>query len=479
MDRDKVSLLVGNGLDIQIGGDDFQNKWIMVRLLAKAKAGKYDILFCEEKTGTPIICGEEIVELFKKLVPYANRIINEEFDDIVEEYGDNDLMEAFKDFKNSHTVPVKSIEEIGMEDWFLIFLLYLLGEQDILDQYEFVKQGIERMILDSIYCEGYIQKLYLKLNKTSSCYLSDFDKIFTLNYDNTIEALIKKNVYHLHGDFSTIHPSESIENALGYIRIAKNENVYFPDEYIHCNCTGILDFSGNRKYKYAVNMTKAFTVFENLKNDVKIDKTRVEDILPKLPNAQREIVKVGIEKDLNVGHNYFFDKLETLSGTLEIIGLAPQNDSHIFECINRSSVDNVVFYHYFGNKTAAEVDAEIKTMIIPINKAYNIKNVKNIWDKTKIIKPENTSNNISQKQLDVLNTLCFTEGITKEDIIWQLNSIPKFTLNSIVEMLKSEMEKDKYHQTPENEQKFAQNFKDFSKTLDVAALSPQALLYLY
>lgn len=78
MNRGKVSLVVGNGLDIQIGGDDFQNKWIMVRLLAKAKAGRYDILFCEEKTGTPIICGEEIVELFKKLVPYANRIINEE-----------------------------------------------------------------------------------------------------------------------------------------------------------------------------------------------------------------------------------------------------------------------------------------------------------------------------------------------------------------------------------------------------------------
>jgi hypothetical protein len=49
MEEGRVSLLVGNGLDIQIGGDDFQNKWIMVRLLAKAKAGKYDVLFCECK----------------------------------------------------------------------------------------------------------------------------------------------------------------------------------------------------------------------------------------------------------------------------------------------------------------------------------------------------------------------------------------------------------------------------------------------
>ncbi len=479
MDGGQVSLLVGNGLDIQIGGDDFQNKWIIVRLLAKAKVGKYDILFSDKKTGTPIIAGDKIVELFRDLVPYANRAINNEFDAIVEEYGDKDLADALKDFKDSHPVEVKSIEEIGMEDWFLIFLLYLLQEQDLLDQYEFIKQGFERMILDSIYCEGYIQKLYLKLNKASSNYLSEYDKIFTLNYDNTIEALIKKNVYHLHGDFNTIHPSESIENALGYIRISKNENVYFPDEYRHCNCTGILDFSGNRKYKYATDMTKAFIAFEKLKKDIKIDKIKMEDILTKVPDAQLELVKVGIEKDLNVGHNYFFDELETLSGTLEIVGLAPQNDSHIFECINKSSVDTVVFYHYFGNKTAAEVEAEIETMFIPINKDYTIKNVKNIWDKTKIIKPANASNDISQKQLELLNALSFTSEVTRDDIIWQLNSIPKFTRNAIIEMMKHEIEKSKYHQTPENEQKFAQNFKDFSSTLEIAALSPQALLYLY
>jgi hypothetical protein len=41
IDRKTNSLLLGNGLDVQVGGDDYQNKWIMVRLLAKAKA-KYE-----------------------------------------------------------------------------------------------------------------------------------------------------------------------------------------------------------------------------------------------------------------------------------------------------------------------------------------------------------------------------------------------------------------------------------------------------
>jgi hypothetical protein len=417
--------------------------------------------------------------LFKNLVPYANRIINKEFDEIVAVHDDINLIGALRDFKNKHTIQVESIEEIGMEDWFMIFYIYLLSEQDIFDQYEFIKQGIERMILDSIYCEGYIQKLYSKLNITARCFLSNYDKIFSLNYDNTIEALIKKKIYHLHGDFSTIHPSESIGNALGYTRIEKKENVQFPKEYIHCNCTGILDFSGNLKYKYADDMTKAFNAFANLKIDIKNGKIRVEDVLAKVAESQHDLYKNGIEKDLDIGHNYFFNELEALSGTLEIIGLAPQNDSHIFECINKSSVDNVVFYHYFGNMTEEEINAEITTMMLPIKKSYVIKNVKNVWDKTKILKPENISNTISQQQLDKLNALCFTTPITKEDIIWQLNLIPKYTRNIIIEMLKSEIEKEKYHQTPKNEQEFAQNLKDFSKTLDVASLSPQTLLYLY
>ena len=75
--------------------------------------------------------------------------------------------------------------------------------------------------------------------------------------------LIKKNIYHLHGDFSTVQPSESIENALGYTRMSKRKNVQFPKEYMHCNCTGILDFSGNLKYKYADDMTKSFKMFAN------------------------------------------------------------------------------------------------------------------------------------------------------------------------------------------------------------------------
>ena len=41
-DKKVNSVLVGNGFNIQIGGEDYLNKWIIVRLLAKAKTGEYE-----------------------------------------------------------------------------------------------------------------------------------------------------------------------------------------------------------------------------------------------------------------------------------------------------------------------------------------------------------------------------------------------------------------------------------------------------
>lgn len=202
-------------------------------------------------------------------------------------------------------------------------------------------------------------------------------------------------------------------------------------------------------------------------------------MLTKLPEEQTELFETGIEKNLEIGHNYYFNEFEELTGILEIIGLAPQNDTHIFECINRSSLDSVVFYYYFGNKSEAEIEAEIESISLPINKRYVIRNVCDIWKEAKITKPSNGSNNISQKQLDILNAMCFAGEIQRDEIIRQLNLIPKYTRKIIIEMLNHEIEKGKYHRTPKNEQELAQKFKDFSSTLKVAALSPQALLYLY
>ncbi|MCC9295966.1 bacteriophage abortive infection AbiH family protein [Clostridium sp. WLY-B-L2] len=479
MDRNYNSVLIGNGLDIQVGGDDYLNKWIIVRLLAKAKMGKYNMLFQDSQDRKPLITGDEIIELFSNMIEIANKARKNECKDLAETYGDKDLIDALKDFGQNYTCEIRSIEEIGMEDWLLILLLSLIKQEDILDQYESIKQGFERMIFDAIYCKGSIQKLHCKMNKLSKIYFSNFDNIFTLNYDNTIEKLTNRTVFHLHGDFKTKNHSENPQNAYGYLRVQKGQNIWFPPQFKHCNCSAILDFSGNRKYNYATNMTKAFLEFENLKEKVKKNEVELKNILEKLPTEQRELVNIGIEKNLYCGYNYHFQDFEQMTGTLTIIGLAPQNDSHIFSCINKSNINSVVFYHYFGAKNDDEIEAEIKTMSLPINKPYVIENVKVIWDEIGVFRPNKKNYGLSETQLKLLNALCPQKPIAINDILWQLNSIPTFTRRAILEMMTFEISKSKYHTTPKTGKEFFKRFIEFGKTLEVAAISPQSLYYIY
>lgn len=487
MDSSKTeSALIGNGLNIQIGGDDYLNKWLIVRLLAKAKAGEYDELFMDNK-GEPIVTGEGIIILFNKMVTIANSVRKNEYDQVVKDSNKVDIIQALKDFKARYTYKITSVEQVGMEDWFLILLLSLIEQSDILDQYESAKQGFERMILDSIYCGGEIQKLHLKLGKIARAYFKDFDNIFTVNYDNNLEYITQKPIFHLHGDFLIKSISENSNNVYGYIRKQKKQKVWFPPQFEHCNCNAILDFSGKRKYELATNMTKAYMEFEKIRKMSKDDKKNYVSLLAQLPKEQREIVEIGIEKDLILGHNYHFQDFEQLTGTLTIIGLAPENDAHIFKSINESNVENIIFYNYFGDKSDCRIAREIKSISLGIDKPYIIKNIQEVWEKTNLHKPKNSTTYMevlrnkkrSEFMMDFTNAVYGKSNVLIGDIVRQLKSIPKATEEVIYKMMHTEISKSRYHSTPQSEQELMQSFIDFGKTLEVSSISAQAFYFLY
>ena len=79
------------------------------------------------------------------------------------------------------------------------------------------------MMLDAIYNDGDIQSLYKDMGKPVKRWLLGFSKVFTLNYDNNVEDLIKRPVFHLHGDFRTLANSEDPHTLWGYMR---HQDVY-------------------------------------------------------------------------------------------------------------------------------------------------------------------------------------------------------------------------------------------------------------
>lgn len=480
------SVLVGNGIDIQIGGTDFLNKWIIVRLLANAKAGKYDELFKKTPDSAPSITGDELVKFFSEMPSLANRARNGDFDSLIDKSTESEVYDALADFKAKYDKEVKSPEEIGLEDWLLLLRLFLQEQSDLLPLFKTAKQGFERVVLDAIFCNGAIQQLHKNVRRKARDFFRGFDYLFTLNYDNTLEKITGKPIYHLHGDFETKALSENPQTAYGYLRQMCGEAVYFPQKFQHCNCNAILDYSGDNKYRLATALSSVLLEFDKLKLLYNDNRYEFDLLLSSFPIEQQKIIRVGVEQNLPFGFNYHFLDMEQLTGELTIIGIAPQNDSHLFECINRSNLDKVVFYNYYPYDRAPDP-------ILPISKTYEIKDVNEIWSSIELHKPSYTSsaaNEFSfkalknrtetQKFVDIFNTFeTAANAVSIEDIRDQLKSIPKDTEKSIVRMMITEMRKDEYHTSPESAEAQFKQFRKFGRTLVTSSLSPQALYFLY
>ena len=287
----KRSNLVGNGLDIQIGGMDFHNKWIITRLLAKAKSGKYDDLFKGPDASTPAVSGDDLTELFSNMPMLGNRARNGEFDSV----DDKITAEPLADFISRYPNEIQRPDEIGMEDWIFLMRIYLQEQADLFPFYTAIKQGFERVILDAIYCNGKIQQLHKNVSMKAREFFRGFDKVFTLNYDNTLEKITRKDVFHLHGDYNTKALSENPNTAHGYVRQKNGEAVYFHPKFQHCNCNAILDYSGDSKYSLAVALSNAQSGFKKLKILFGENREEFDSVLSSFPIEQREIIKIGIE----------------------------------------------------------------------------------------------------------------------------------------------------------------------------------------
>lgn len=480
------SVLVGNGIDIQIGGTDFLNKWIIVRLLADAKAGKYDELFKKSPDSNPSITGDELVKLFSEMPSLANRTRQGDFDSLIDKSTESEVYNALVDFKAKYDKEVKSPEEIGLEDWLLLLRLFLQEQSDLFPLFNTVKQGFEWVVLDAIYCNGSIQQLHKNVRKKAKDFFRDFDYWFTLNYDNTLEKITGKPVFHLHGDFETKALSENLQTAHGYVRQKGGETVYFPKKFQHCNCNAILDYSGDNKYRLAMALSSALSEFDKLKLLYNDNRDEFDLFLSSFPVEQQKIIGVGMEHNLPFGYNYHFHEMEQLKDELTIIGIAPQNDSHLFECINRSNLNKVVFYHYYPYDRAPDP-------VLPINKTYEIRDVRELWSSIELQSPSYTSLTAkefsfkalknraeTQKFVDVFNAFeTAANAVSIEDVRNQLRLIPKDTEKSIIRMMIAEMRKEEYQTAQESAESYFKQFRKFGRTLVISTLSPQALYFLY
>mgnify|MGYP000961820249 CR=1 FL=1 len=460
------SVLLGNGIDIQFGGKAYSNDFIMKRIIFNAKLNRYIPLF------DGLLSGEDIENIFRVFVETANKALNGDYDGA----GDSDDREAIEDFKNRYTAPVMKYYEIMLEDWFLMIRLYFITHDDLIDMWPSVKQGFERVILDAIYNEGMLSNIHQNMNKKVKRFFAGFDSIFSLNYDCNIEVLTGRDVLHIHGDYTVLADSENPDTVQGYIRQQAGQSVVI-EEFRHCFCNALLDYSGELKFRQASDIKKGVAEMDRWLQLSRRDEAEYKKQIALLKEKSEDaflFVSIYAENPaLKIGTDYHFEDLLNLEGELYIIGMSPNNDSHIFRCINESNLEKVWFYYLSKPDNA-----------IPITKPYELLSVKDLW---KSLNAEKKKYNCSfpipnnpevDKFINLFNAMSF-DPIPKEKIIDEVNSIPQFEADRLCKIVREELEEQKKRGNPKNEDETMRNIREISRIGLREGVLPSTLFMLY
>lgn len=422
----KKHVLVGNGINIQFGGPAYSSEFILKRIKYNCRLGKYDSLFGNK------ITGKELESIFKEFVNVANGIIEKRYNFIT---GDQDTIEAIDDFQKRYTQKVLLPHEIMLEDWLLLIHVFFLLNDDLKSIYQSVIQGIEQLLLDAIYNDGRLQGLHQYMNEDVKNFFNEYETIFTLNYDNNLEYLTRKKVYHLHGDFSVLTSSENPNTVLGYIRKKEGKIVALSDMK-HCYCNALLNYSGRLKYKTAIQNHIAILESERLIKRYESDYAfKVSVMLNDTIEAQ--LIRTKVEHpELQMATEYYFHVFEAIEGQLDIIGLSPNNDAHIFDAIlNNPKITKVTFY-YFGEKERSFVEENYP------KDRFKCESVQKLWSdlnsERKTYNCNYTVPNGGRDIIEALNILSDDE-VSFDRIQKQINQIPQSEMIRLSRIVKQEL----------------------------------------
>ena len=460
-EKNMKSILVGNGVNIQFGGKAYTSEYILQRIKYKAKQDKYRELFADS------ISGKEIVIFLDNLVDFCNGILNNKYDNLITSNDDRAVLQEFKErYKNWNITESK---DIMLEDWFFLIHIFFLKNPDLIENEKNAIQGFEMLVLDAIYNNGAIQEVHKKSNREYKRFLRSFDKIFTVNYDNNIEALVGKEVFHLHGDFSTLADSENPSTVNGFIRTRDNKTVIIPN-YEHCFCNALLNYNGKLKYKKAqenhksnIELQKCYDNFNS--NPQNFDK--ISELSPEI----YELITTKIKyPELQMATEYHFEEFSNIDTEIHILGLSPNNDSHIIDLINKNDKLKTVFFYYFTSqeeKQARKIFSTKKLKCIQVNDLW-----KQLDCKQKIY---NCNYNIDYSKMNILE-ICklFSEypSATTEKIDKEINSIPKFEMSRLANLAKKTLSAQI---TPKSEEELKQLLAEISFIALREGISPPVL----
>jgi len=320
-------LLIGNGVIIQYGGSAYLNSSIVKRAIDNIRCGRYPChLYPEE-------CADFVFALHKEHA----RVLRGEYDKYALTSYDRSSLEDFK--RRYAKERSYSVEEVGFEDYFLLFEL-VYNKQGTGNPDRFNCRGVlRRMFLDSVYNAGGIETVHEHFPPRFISWLKRHDHVFTTNYDSNLETVTGTNVYHLHGSFrdlSETYDPNSFRNQLDDDLLdGETVDANYPHLYSSCLISYVGDLKSYSMTQSSLANSAMDKFASGYNNDPHIRQLIEEmDESNDLTRRLKESIRLKAERpDLKHSEKYPYKMLEQVTGSLEVIGLSPSNDGHLFSQI--------------------------------------------------------------------------------------------------------------------------------------------------
>ena len=370
------NLLVGNGINIQFNKKDYTTQQLVLRILKNCDREDFPSHII---VNFPYLLKNYIGQLFLE----ARDILEDKYDSYTNCFAEVESLKSFKK-RYKDKINILRITDIGFEDYYLINDLVCHKTNTQNPKQYYIREAMRIAYSYAIYNDGKINTLYQEYTRKFIDYLIGFDNIFTTNYDLNVELATQKQVYHIHGQFdkkSDVYLLNSFRNQLPDAPIKEIE---IDENYFYLYSNALTTHSGAYKELQIKQISQANSVVEKMamayNNDPKIkqevDSWTIE--ANKLTaNMGYAIQLKAVNPSLTFSDNYHFDIFKNITGTLQILGLSPWNDFHIFESVNDSDIDKCVYYYF----DESECD-KIKELLPELNVQGKLEflSVKAFWE---------------------------------------------------------------------------------------------------
>lgn len=249
------------------------------------------------------------------------------------------------------------------------------------------------------------------------------------------------------------------------LRCQDRETVIIPG-FEHTFCNALLNYSGELKYKEAKLMHQA---------NIEMEEASLLQVLRIQPKELQKVMLIyKLHLELKIAPEHYFDRFENIKGKLDIIGISPNNDQHIFHIIkNNSQLTEINFYCYSENEKEILQDYG--------DKRFKVKDVNNLWQRLDVRKPKKYGFRFPDNFCEPLEAICELSDYVEneEEIRNDITSIPPYRIDELCDEAFAELvENGAIESKPKDYSSLKRNFAFISHVATREGVLPPSLLVL-